>query len=195
MQQDAVQQSMTPGEVVIYREPNDDEASSVAALHALSWRSAYRGQLPDGYLDSDVLDDRARVWTQRFGNRVGTLTVVASDPNGLVGFAHSILDEDPEWGTLLDNLHVSPNRKRAGVGARLVHESVRRIADRASTAGIHLWVHEANASARAFYEHLGGSITGAGTSHDGGGSAPIVRYAWADLGDLRRRSARETSES
>ena len=40
-------------------------------------------------------------------------TTVAVDGEGeIVGLAHTILHDDPEWGALLDNLHVRPDLKR-----------------------------------------------------------------------------------
>ena len=33
----------------------------------------------------------------------------------VVGFVHMILDEDPRWGALLDNLHVTHRLKRHGI--------------------------------------------------------------------------------
>jgi len=34
------------------------DAEVVAALHAASWRDAYRGILTDAYLDGDILGER-----------------------------------------------------------------------------------------------------------------------------------------
>jgi len=35
----------------------------------------------------------------------------------------TLVDADPEWGALLDNLHVSPSSKGHGLGRRLSAES------------------------------------------------------------------------
>jgi hypothetical protein len=37
-----------------------------------------------------------------------------------VGLAHTVLDDNPTWGALLDNLHVVYGLKRQGVGTRLL---------------------------------------------------------------------------
>ncbi len=44
--------------------------------------------------------------------------MLAEDRDGLVGFAHTVFDDDPRWGALLDNLHVVYGEKRRGVGSR-----------------------------------------------------------------------------
>ena len=41
------------------------DAPAIAALHADSWRFAYRGAYSDEYLDGPVFEDRARVWQER----------------------------------------------------------------------------------------------------------------------------------
>jgi ribosomal protein S18 acetylase RimI-like enzyme len=175
---------------ILYRLATSNDAAAIARLHAESWRSAYRGLYPDAYLDNDVFADREAVWKDRFSgttDQAALLTIVPEGDGELVGFAHSIIDEDPEWGTLLDNLHVHPDRKRSGIGSRLMAESARRLQANGSTLGLYLWVLEGNAPARHFYDALGGRVTGRGTSSDGGSSAPSLRYSWPDLSTLSKR--------
>ena len=40
-------------------------AKQIAALHAASWKAAYRGLFADSYLDGDVEYERLRHWRQR----------------------------------------------------------------------------------------------------------------------------------
>jgi GNAT superfamily N-acetyltransferase len=170
-----------------YRLARSSDVQAIAALHADSWRRAYRGMLPDAYLDHEVFADRAAVWEARLNDadeQLVTLTVVAELNGEIVGFAHSVANEDPEWGTLLDNLHVRHDLKRSGIGRRLVAETAAWLEAHASTSGLHLWVLEDNVPARRFYESLGGRAAGSGVSREGGGSAPSVRYWWPHLGRL-----------
>lgn len=172
-----------------YRFARGSDVQAIAALHADSWRRAYRGLLPDAYLDHAVFADRAAVWQQRFNDadeQPVTLTIIAELNGEIVGFAHSFVDEDPKWGTLLDNLHVRHDAKRLGVGTRLMAETARRLDESAQASGLYLWVLENNAAARRFYDSLGGRVTGSGVSHEGGGSAPSLRYWWARLARLSR---------
>ena len=64
------------------------DASAIAALHAESWRSAYRGLYPDEFLDGPILEERllilARTDEQRRIRIAGTssprlLTASSSD--------------------------------------------------------------------------------------------------------------------
>jgi hypothetical protein len=110
-----------------FRSARHSDADAVAALHADSWRRHYRGAFSDAFLDADVVADRLVVWTERLADPDGhSETIVAEDRAvGIVGFVHTIFEADPQWGALLDNLHVVYGEKRRGVGTRLLAASAR----------------------------------------------------------------------
>jgi GNAT superfamily N-acetyltransferase len=169
-----------------YRLAVPSDAPAIARLHADSWRRHYRGAFSDSFLDGDVEADRKAVWTERFKESDDRcLTILAEDENGLVGFAHTVFAEDPRWGALLDNLHVTYGRKRRGVGSRLLALTARAVVARGT--GLYLWVLEQNVEAQAFYADRGAQrVERALTLPPGGGpnrltGMPIkLRYAWTD---------------
>lgn len=174
-----------------YREAAADDAAAIAELHAESWRRHYRGAFLDSFLDGDVVADRMAEWTDRLSRPAADRYTVVADLDGAVGgFAHTILDEDPTWGAFLDNLHVRPDMKRHGIGARLMAETARAVALRRPSSGLYLWVLEQNTAAQAFYGAQGGrcverELTG---PFPGGGHAFSLRYAWPDLSELAARA-------
>jgi GNAT superfamily N-acetyltransferase len=173
---------------VIVRAACKGDADSVAALHADSWRRHYRGAYSDEFLDGDVLADRLAVWRARLsepGERDRTL--LAEQDDRLVGFAHVVLAADPVWGSLLDNIHVTHERHRSGIGSRLLAEVAAAVVRHPDGEGLHLWVLEQNVAARAFYAAHGGSrIERVPVTPPGGvpgrlaGSPAKLRYAWPD---------------
>jgi predicted N-acetyltransferase YhbS len=105
---------------VQYLDATDRDADSIAALHADSWRRHYRGAYLDSYLDGDVVTNRQEVWRSRLAQpRTGHFTVVARHGDEVLGFAHTLVDEEPLWGSLLENLHVTSHLKRCGIGSHL----------------------------------------------------------------------------
>ena len=111
-----------------YRLASTDDVDGIASLHADSWRRNYRGAYSDSYLDGDVLTDRRTVWGERLSAAdTNSITIVAEDGGAVAGFAHTRLDEHPELGALLDNLHVAHALKRSGVGSRLMTEGCCRL--------------------------------------------------------------------
>jgi GNAT superfamily N-acetyltransferase len=172
---------MTANSNIRIRTATRADASAVAALHAESWRFAYRGAYRDEYLDGPVLEDRARLWDERLSSPpANQYVVLAEDADGLVGFACAYGNDDERWGTLVDNLHVRPDRHRQGAGQRLLAEVAAWCSEQYPGCGLYLWVLEQNDRARRFYERVGASE---GESRPyvppGGGTTIIRRCVWS----------------
>lgn len=168
------------------REATADDIEAIAKLHAESWRSAYRGQFADAYLDGPVYEDRMMVWRERLTTPTANQhVIVAEEDDTMAGFACAFGDDDPRWGTLLDNIHVEPRRKRGGIGTLLMREIAGWAQREYPAIGFYLWVLEANAAARRFYERLGAQNAEQTTSEPpGGGTVTGLRYVWPSLDPL-----------
>src|SRR5579875_2073357 len=87
--------------------PGDEQA--VARVHVHSWQEAYRGLLPDSYLDTLSVATRAsgyRFADRRFG---APRTLLAEEGGSVVGFATYAVAARPEPGRL-DALYADPGR-------------------------------------------------------------------------------------
>jgi ribosomal protein S18 acetylase RimI-like enzyme len=168
------------------RSATRDDIERIAALHAESWRTAYAGIYRSEYLDQHVDDDRLAVWRGRLSAPSGhQIIILAEEAGALHGFVCAYGDDDLDWGSLIDNLHVTPNLKRSGIGTLLMREVAGRLQQCYSRSGIHLWALEANAPARRFYERLGGAlVTTVEQETADGGLTPSCRYAWASPASL-----------
>ena len=116
---------------------------------------------------------------------VPTTKASRSSPNLTVKWSASLIPVStatPEWGALLDNLHVRFDLKRQGVGRALVTETAAVLWQRRPSSGLYLWVLEQNTAAQAFYSAMGGVVVEdrLGGPFPGGGRAPVLRYAWPD---------------
>ncbi|GAB4057853.1 GNAT family N-acetyltransferase [Catellatospora paridis] len=171
------------------------DAEVVATLHADSWRRYYRGAFADAFLDGDVVADRLTVWSQRLRSpKPDQVTIVADVDGEPVGFVHLILDDDADWGSFIDNLHVTNTLRRGGIGSSLITRAAQVVAERGTTGGLYLWVLEQNTAAQAFYVAHGGSpVDRAYAGEPGGvpgrlnGRPAKLRMAWPHARDLRRR--------
>ena len=166
-----------------YRAAVPSDADQIAALHADSWRRNYRGAYLDSYLDGDVFADRVSVWTSRLERpSPEDRTFVGELDATVVGFAHVILDHDPEWGALLENLHVAHGHKGHGIGTGLMARAAHAVLRHASPTGLYLRVLVQNTAAQAFYRSRGGVCVGErmGGPFPGGGTAPVFLYGWPD---------------
>ena len=177
---------------VRWRVAGAGDAERIAGLHADSWRRHYRGAYADAFLDGDVLADRRAVWSARLAAPAGTETVVAEADDRLIGFGHVVFDDDPRWGSLVDNLHVVRDRHRGGIGTGLLARCADAVARKARGAGMYLWVLEQNTAARAFYRVRGATaVETAPVGPPAGdpaflhGAPRKLRMAWPDVAGLR----------
>src|SRR5207248_6823772 len=118
-------------------------------------------------------------------------TLVAELDGVIVGFIYVVLDNDPRWGAVVQNLHVATEKKRQGVGSRLLTDAARAVLGSRPTSGMYVFVREDNAPARSFYAARAGAAVEStlGGPFPDGRRASVVRYAWLDLSLLTESTA------
>ena len=156
------------------------DADAIAALHAASWRSAYRGIFKDSTLGPALDDERRTHWSNKLAAMTVDDTVLVA---GDMGFIAVWATGDPGFGAYIDNLHVHPERRSGGLGRRLLGEAMRRVAGRRET-GAYLWVFDDNVRAIDFYRRLGGEIVEGGFDEIDGVQVAHSRIAWRDTARL-----------
>lgn len=172
--------------MVELREAQFADFAAIADLHARSWQKHYRGIMSNAFLENEVEHERRDAWYERLkAPPANQEVIVATLDNNIIGFACLCLDDDPVHGSLLDNLHVSADLQKSGVGKILLQECAKRITDKSNNSKMYLWVFELNKEARAVYEHLGGqhAETVEKESFDGS-RAKVCRYTWDDVSVL-----------
>lgn len=156
-----------------------DDASRIASISVMSWRAAYAGIVPDDALRDLDVDERADRWTRILAD--GSGTVLVWDDGQVRGFLSGGPCRDDDAGGDLEvyALYVEPDRWRDGIGSALMAAFLSdERTDGVRTA--RLWVLEANAHGRAFYERCGYVRDGASKSFAIGAAVlPEVRYARA----------------
>jgi hypothetical protein len=175
---------------ITFRSADASDRAAIAAFHAASWRRAYRGILSDSFLDGAIDAERLELWTKRLSPSGShrRLVLLAEELRGLAGFVCVLLDEEPEWGACLDNLHVRPDSHRQGLGRRLFAEAARWLTSVEPGWPLHLWVFETNRAARGFYDRFGGEVvTRRIKCMPGGGDIASLRYFWRDVEMLIKR--------
>lgn len=153
---------------------------AIAALHVASWKSAYRGILPDAVLDALNAEDRVRDWTRWF-QVTQARTYIALEKRVLVGFTRilpaSTEHDPPPSSAEISHLYVGPGSQGRGVGGALLAHALADVRERDLERAV-LWVLEKNYRARAFYERAGFHLDGARRIDPEllGSDAPEVRY-------------------
>jgi GNAT superfamily N-acetyltransferase len=159
------------------------DAPAIAGVHVRSWQTAYRGLLPQDYLDELDPGRGSEQWTTLLEATAwpttGTLVLV-DDRRAVAGFAHlgptRDDDDNPEVVGELQTLYLDPRVWRRGAGSILLRAVVDHMTDagfRTATA----WTLENNDPARCFYERHRWRLDGATKFHDWGAFlATDVRY-------------------
>lgn len=169
---------------MLYLRPaTTEDYKPIAVLHAVNWQHTYRGILSNQYLDDEVTEERIKFWKERLEQPAANqITTVAMMNDTIVGFSCLILNDDAQYGTLLDNLHVSVNQQKNGVGKLLMQDGAKIILAKASNHKMYLWVFETNVNARMFYERIGGICKETVIHNNNDGTkANTCRYVWEDV--------------
>ncbi|MBI3505547.1 MAG: GNAT family N-acetyltransferase [Proteobacteria bacterium] len=160
----------------------------LADLHVQSWRSAYRGILSDEFLHDRVEAERTKLWSARMAawNPARSFAEIAEIDGAPCGFVCVMRDAAPEHGALLDNLHILPGHRGAGIGRRLLTDAAAWVANRFPGTPMHLSVFVANDGACAFYRRIGG-IASEPFEHKlaDGRVHKTLRFVWPDPGNVR----------
>jgi ribosomal protein S18 acetylase RimI-like enzyme len=149
------------------REASPPDATAVAEIHVRAWQAAYRGQLPDDYLDGLSVEDRLAQHDWSLRNPRETWRMWVSDDGGrVVGFAVTGPSEDTDAQERTGEvyaIYLEPDRVGTGVGRELFGHAVEDLRARGFTTAT-LWVLETNEAARRFYELAGWKPDGATAS-------------------------------
>ncbi|MEU4560984.1 GNAT family N-acetyltransferase [Actinoplanes sp. NPDC023936] len=151
-----------------------DDADGLAEVHVRTWQSAYRGLIPQAYLDGLSVADRARQWREWLGRISPPRAVLVLEP-GVSGFITVGAGDEDEAGHVYA-LYVLPERQGLGGGRALMAAGLAELVAAGFSVAT-LWVLDSNLAARRFYEAGGWHPDGA-TLVDESRGFPIteVRY-------------------
>jgi len=138
-----------------------EDVPEIARLHVNVWRAAYRGHVPEAYLDALDVSNSAERWAKNLRDASRVL-LVATEEHRVVGFCSLVPSRDADaLGSVgeISALYVDANRWRCGHGSALI-DSATDAAPSRGFSELTLWVLTANHGARAFYEARGFEMDG-----------------------------------
>jgi ribosomal protein S18 acetylase RimI-like enzyme len=160
------------------------DAQGIGGVQVASWRTTYRGMVPDHYLAGMSVDDHARRWTRLLGQPGNlSLTFVVEEAGRLVGFAMGGPERegDPRFRGELYAIYLLREAQGRGYGRALV-EAVAAELLRQRLSSMLVWVLRDNRPARGFYERLGGIFLREHQLDFGAGfTVQEVSYGWEDV--------------
>jgi GNAT superfamily N-acetyltransferase len=175
---------------VTVRTATVDDAVAIARVRVESWRSTYKGMIPQAYLDGMSVETSAALWGKALAAaNHRTHTFVAEDPEGIVGFSSGVVLPEPKQGFMseLAAIYLRPAYQRNGLGTRLVSVVADALAAHGATNMI-VWVIAANAQARKFYTALGAELVIEQPFQWDGMDLVEAGYGWQDLAALAQQT-------
>jgi RimJ/RimL family protein N-acetyltransferase len=153
------------------------DADAIGRVHVRAWQAAYRGHMPDDYLDGLRPEQRAAHWAGVLGRDPPRGAVLVAERAGeVVGFAAVGPSPDPEGAGELFAINLDPGHWGTGAGRALLAAAQAELA-RLGFEETVLWVLPGNARARRFYEVAGWVADGSTRESEVlGVIVPEVRY-------------------
>ncbi len=144
------------------------DVAAIAKLQTDCWREAYRGVVPQDYLDRVSDADRELRWRERLltGARQIALAEADNAVVGVVSWRTIAIQDAPALE--LASLYVAAAQRSSGLATTLLHAAI-------GTRPAHLWVFEDNPRAHAFYTKQGFAFDGH-RKHDPDTGLPEQRY-------------------
>lgn len=169
------------------REAGLADVSGIARVHVDSWRSAYRGIVPEDILAGLSYEQKERQWEATIrGTTHSEFVYLAEDETGqVIGFASGgpALAGDPLYQAELFTIYILEAYQRQGLGQRLFFQVVERLHALGLTSLL-IWVLAENTACR-FYESLGGELVKTGSYEIKGVTLQQVGYGWLDITQLK----------
>ena len=165
--------------MVLIRAATQDDAGSISRVHIESWRTTYRGIVPNQFLADLNVEERAVRWREVL--KSDPYIFIAERDGQVIGFISGGTIREPleECDAELFAIYLLAEVQGKGVGTALLMELAKRLeADGFQRMAV--WVLEANAS-RGFYERSGAVRVTAKEIEIGGVLLPVAAYAWPSL--------------
>jgi GNAT superfamily N-acetyltransferase len=132
-----------------------DDAATLSKIHALSWKSAYKGIVPQKYLDRIKMDLWVATFQKWFAENVFKADILYLDNTaiGCVTYGKSRDEKYSNWGEIV-SIYMHPDYYRKGYGQKLFAHALEQLKSE-GYKNCYLWVLASNANARRFYEKNG----------------------------------------
>jgi ribosomal protein S18 acetylase RimI-like enzyme len=157
------------------------DADAIAAVHVESWKTTYAGIVPDEYLASLDVGERAGMWKRLLASP-DLFIFVAEDGTGVFGFVGGgrVREAISGFAAELYALYVLREHQGRGAGRLLTFALVDRLCEEGFESML-VWVLREN-PAVSFYIHLGGVQIANKSIEIGGASLEESAFGWPSLG-------------
>lgn len=174
---------MKQSDVFLIRPAVSSDCRAIAEVHVASWKTTYKGIVPQEYLSLLSVEARADSWSRRLATAAPEfLAFVSCDEVGqVVGFVCGGHERSGQSGFdgELHAIYLRQEVQRKGLGTSLVRRFMFELRS-AGFGSMLVWVLAQNPS-RKFYEALGGALVAEKRVDLAGTSFVEVGYGWKQI--------------
>jgi GNAT superfamily N-acetyltransferase len=173
-----------------YREADISDLKGIIKVGIDTWKTTYKGIMPDDFLNGLSYKDKEQKWRQRLENPThgAKIFVAKTEQNGIVGFALATLEKynpliisvQPEkYVGELCAIYVLKDFQDKKIGTDLVKLVIKYFL-RHNIKSMIVWVLKENPYQR-FYEKMGGQYVGEQSIEIGGNRYIEKAYGWENI--------------
>ncbi len=163
------------------RQANVGDAAGIAKVQVDSWKTTYKGIVPNAYLEEMNYENREQLWVQILEK--GGVVFVAEDKSvGMIGFSSCGLERTgdyPLYSGELYAIYLLQEYQGKGIGKALVKPLIDYLTKQGITSML-VFVLEENNS-KFFYEALGAKLIDTVEAEISGETFNESVYGWRDI--------------
>lgn len=171
------------GEIKI-REAKIEDIKAISTIKVSGWQTAYKNIIDQEFLDNMSVESTIEKNIRNFEN---SNYLVAELDNEVVGYCKYDFLYNGEIGENIDcelhGLYVKPDKKRNGIGKKLIKFLMEKF-KKANKTKMILWCLKENYPSRAFYEAMGGMAGKTKKFECGEKEYEIISYTYAIESEL-----------
>jgi ribosomal protein S18 acetylase RimI-like enzyme len=160
------------------------DAAGIARVHVNSWRTTYKGIIPDSFLDNLSYDKRTELWKRNISREGNYVFVAETENKEIIGFADCGKREDNHIANSgdLTAIYLLEEYQGKGIGKGLMKQLFYQF-EELGYDRVFVEVLEDNKTS-GFYEHYGAALHKTGKIRIAGVELNLLIYEWNDLGKV-----------
>ncbi|PJO41798.1 GNAT family N-acetyltransferase [Lysinibacillus xylanilyticus] len=163
------------------RKANIEDAQGIGKVHVDSWRTTYKGTLPDDFLNNLSYEQRTELWKKNISDATNYVLVAENEQNEIIGFATGGTRKTNSVpnATDLTSIYLLEEYQGIGIGKQLLKEIFAYF----KLKGYEKVFVEvlAENKTRNFYEYYGAQYVNNTEIKIGGKVLEELIYVWNDI--------------
>lgn len=165
---------------MLIRKAELEDVAGIAKVHVDSWRTTYKGIVPDSFLESLSYEEREQIW--KSGIERNQVYIAEDEEGQIVGFASGGEERTGKYDAYRGELYaiyLLEGQHGRGIGQKLFQSVVDDLKEKQLNSML-IWALAENPACH-FYEKLGGRKIDTAEIELDGKKLDEVAYGWDEL--------------